>query len=62
MLFIILKIAALLGVIIIPLIPRKRKKRSKPEFKINSNTADPSYAVDENGRLEKIHRTSLTDH
>jgi hypothetical protein len=62
MLLIVLKIALLLGSIIIPLRPKKNKSRAVTKFNINSDTADSQYAVNKNGMLEEINKHSLTNH
>ncbi|MDB4918783.1 hypothetical protein [Mucilaginibacter sp.] len=55
MLLIILKIVLLHGVIIIPLTPPKTKAKHNPvsELKMDTNTEASSYAIDENGNLNK---------
>ena len=60
MFLLILKIAVLLTVIIIPLRPKRRVKKSVP-LTIDSDTSDASYAINENGALEKIRKHSPTD-
>ena len=54
MLVIVLQVAALLAIIIFPLIPRKSAPKSK--FKPDTNTQNALYAVNKNGRLEKIQK------
>ena len=64
MLFSILKVLVLLVIIIVPLLPQQNKKKIEPQtaLKINTDTTDSLYAVNENGVIEKVHRISLTDH
>lgn len=57
MLLITLKIVLLLSSIVIPLSTKKNKV--KKGFDIDTDTTDATYAINENGLLEKIHRPSL---
>ncbi len=61
MFLLILKIAVLLAVIIIPLMPEKKKVKKSVPLTIDSDTSDANYAINENGALEKIRKHSLTD-
>jgi hypothetical protein len=54
MLVIVLQVAALLAIIILPLIPTKSAPKSK--FKPDTNTQNALYAVNQNGSLEKIQK------
>jgi hypothetical protein len=56
MLTVFIKIIVLLAVIIIPLIPKKEKKKAIVPLKIDSDTSHAEYAVDEKGNLEKINQ------
>ena len=56
MLVIVLQVAALLAIIILPLIPRTSAPKSK--LKPNTNTQNALYAINKNGRLEKIQKTT----
>ena len=51
----------LLALIVVPLMPRrpKSKTRSKSALKVNTDTHDAEYAINANGKLERIHGTSL---
>ncbi|MCC8424374.1 hypothetical protein [Mucilaginibacter sp. UR6-11] len=62
MLLTVLEIALLVGAIILPLRPRKSKQRAGAKLKIDTGTHDSTYAVNKNGKLEKIDKHSLTDH
>lgn len=54
MITVLIKITVLLAVIIIPLMPKKDKKKTIVPLKVDSDTQHATYAVDEKGNLEKI--------
>ena len=60
MLITILEVVLLLGIIIIPL--RPQKKKNKDHKKDDSNTANATYAIAENGRLEKVRPVNSDAH
>jgi hypothetical protein len=60
MLLVTLQILLLLSVIITPL--RLPKAKAETKFKIDTNTENAIYAINENGMLERIQRPSLTNH
>lgn len=60
MLIIILEVVLLLGIIIIPL--RPQKKQNKYSKKDDSNTANATYAIAENGSLEKVRPVKSDTH
>ncbi len=68
MLFITIKAVLLLGGIIIPLgAPKTQatddsKIKTIIKFRIDTDTTNARYAINENGNLERINRTSLSDH
>jgi hypothetical protein len=62
MLLITLQVVLLLSSILIPLGAKKAQPHSKPKLRIDTDTKDANYAINENGMLEKIKRTSLSDH
>ena len=55
MLLITLQIALLLGAIILPLIPKKKKTNPEPKFRVDRDTKNAEYAITENGKLEKLY-------
>ncbi len=57
MVLITLKMALLLGSIVMPLSAKKHKPAKS--FKIDTDTSNAQYAVNEDGLHEKIHRSSL---
>ncbi len=61
---ILLQITALLAVIILPLlvVRKKFRKRSKPRYKIDTNTEYARYAINEDGFLEEITIGKLSKH
>jgi hypothetical protein len=61
MILFIVKITLLLGVIIIPLRPQKTRIKVKSKLKVDADTKDARYAINENGALEEIDRHSYTD-
>jgi hypothetical protein len=61
MLIIILKIILLLGVIIIPLRPQKRKRKINRICRNNTSTIEATYAINPDGDLEQMQRTSPAD-
>jgi hypothetical protein len=62
MLFILLKIVALLCAIILPLRVKKIKPTINAKPIADTNTEDAHYAINENGMLEEVQKHSLTDH
>lgn len=50
-----LGVALLLALLVIPLIPRKAKPKPVTELKVNTDTSDAEYAINANGKLERIH-------
>ncbi|TFF37119.1 hypothetical protein [Mucilaginibacter psychrotolerans] len=50
-----LGVVLLLALIVIPLMPRKAKPKPVTELKVNTDTHDAEYAINENGKLERIH-------
>ncbi|MES2425872.1 MAG: hypothetical protein V4560_02825 [Bacteroidota bacterium] len=59
MLVITLQIVLLLAAIVLPLKTRKNKIDSR--YKIDTDTSNALYAVNEYGTLEKINRIKLND-
>ena len=62
MILLILKIALLLAAIVIPLRPRKSKAKPANKLKVDTDTKNAHYAINENGSLEEINKLDLTDH
>ena len=62
MLLITLQVVLLLSSILIPLGAKKAEPKPKSKFRIDTDTKNARYAINENGVLEKIQRTSLSDH
>jgi hypothetical protein len=68
MLYITIQAVLLLGGIIIPLGAQKSqatdssKFKANIKFRIDTDTTNARYAINENGSLERINRTSLSDH
>ncbi|WPU96062.1 hypothetical protein SNE25_11075 [Mucilaginibacter sabulilitoris] len=64
MYIILLEITALLAVILLPVLVVKKKfrKRSKPAYKIDTNTEYARYAINEDGFLEEINVSNLSKH
>ncbi len=68
MLFITIKAVLLLGGIIIPLGAQKNqttdssKFKANIKFRIDTDISNAVYAINEYGMLERINRTSLSDH
>jgi hypothetical protein len=62
MLFILLKIVALLCAIILPLRVKKIKPTINAKPIADTNTEDAHYAINENGMLEEVQKHSLTDY
>lgn len=60
MLTTILEVVLLLGIIIIPL--RPQKKKNKYPKKNDSNTVNATYAIAENGSLEKVRPVNSNAH
>ena len=50
-----LGVVLLLALIIMPLVPRKAKPKPASALKVNTDTHDAEYAINENGKLERIH-------
>ncbi|TSD63292.1 hypothetical protein FFF34_016975 [Inquilinus sp. KBS0705] len=48
------EVIVMLALIILPLAYPKRKPKHKAELKVNTDTHDSEYAVNENGKLERI--------
>lgn len=49
-----LGVVLLLALIIIPLMPRKAKPKPASALKVNTDTHDAEYAINANGKLERI--------
>jgi hypothetical protein len=58
MLLITLQIVLILSAILIPLYAKIRK--SKTQYKIDTNTDDANYAINEDGLLERYQRINLS--
>jgi hypothetical protein len=54
MLIEILGVILLLGLIVMPLIPRKAKTKRNAILKVDTDTRHAEYAINANGKLEKI--------
>ena len=59
MLLITLQIVLVLSAILVPLYAKI--SRSKPRYKIDTDTNDANYAINEHGLLEKYSRVHLGD-
>ncbi|AMR34027.1 hypothetical protein A0256_22555 [Mucilaginibacter sp. PAMC 26640] len=54
-----LGVILLLALIVLPLFPRRTKTKTRSALTVNTDTHDADYAINANGKLERIHGTSL---
>jgi hypothetical protein len=63
---ILFQIAALLAVVILPIMVIRAKTRRKPKkvtkYRIDTDTTYARYAINENGFLEEINQDKLSKH